>query len=44
MLLGLLRKVRSGRKSWVTNTGERIRVLTVSAQADCGIVATGPVM
>ena len=42
IVLLVLRRVRSGRKSWVVKIGERRRVLIVSTHDDGGIVATGP--
>lgn len=42
MVLELFRRVRRGRNIWVVRIGERRRALTVSAQLDGGMVATGP--
>jgi hypothetical protein len=42
IVLLLLRRVKSGRKTCAVRIGERRRVLTVSAHDEGGIVATGP--
>lgn len=43
IVLLVFRSVRSGKKSCVVKIGDSSRVLAVSAQAEGGMVATGPV-